>query len=162
MAYPSVSKRLCFEITETAAIADLDLAKKFADNVLQFGASLALDDFGSGFSTIKILDTLPIEYIKIDGSIVSRAVDHDLERLTLKTIVDAGRITGKKVIAEHVETPETLSLLREIGVDFAQGYLLGKRLPLSALVPQRSTTSARHQRCGPKQLVTDKSIAQTV
>ncbi|EQM77138.1 ammonium transporter [Stutzerimonas stutzeri] len=124
---------LCFEITETAAIANLSRAMTFMKRLKAVGCGFALDDFGSGLSSFGYLKTLPVDYLKIDGSFV-RDIEHDpIARAMVASINNIGHEMGLKTVAEFVESAEILERLQEIGVDYVQGYHLGRPGPLSEL-----------------------------
>ena len=123
---------VCFEITETAAIANLDHAIRFINELRQLGCLFALDDFGSGLSSFSYLRNLPVNYLKIDGSFV-RGLDTDpVNAAMVNAIVQLGRVMSIETIAEFVENDATLQLLAEIGVDYAQGYGIARPGPLDA------------------------------
>lgn len=125
-ASPIASEKLCFEVTETAAIANLDKALEFINRVRAAGCSFALDDFGSGLSSFSYLKTLPLDYLKIDG-VFARDIETDLvDRAIVESITQIGHVMGLKIIAEWVESQTILDTLREIGVDYAQGFHLTK------------------------------------
>lgn len=130
---------LAFEITETAAISNLDDALPFIEAVSATGCRFSLDDFGSGMSSYAYLRQLPVDYVKIDGSFVRDMTTDPFNRSIVESIHQISRASGKRTIAEFVEDEATLSLLAEIGVDYAQGYLLGRPAPLEqtleALLP---------------------------
>ncbi len=126
-------KNLAFEITETAAVDNLDKANVFIDRVRALGCQFALDDFGSGFSTFAYLKSLPIDYLKIDGSLVKDLATDRIDREMVKAINQIGHTVGAKTIAEFVEDQDTLEILRDFGVDYAQGYGLSKPQALSEL-----------------------------
>ncbi len=133
---PEHARRLLFEITETSAIGDLQEALRFAHLVGRLGAVLCLDDFGTGFSSFSYLKYLPAQVVKIDGQFVRNLTQEKNNRLIVRAITEVARGMGKTTIAEFVEDAETLALLREIGVDAAQGYYLGKpgpELPYAAV-----------------------------
>ncbi len=123
------AQKLCFEITETAAIANLSRAITFMTTLKEQGCKFALDDFGSGLSSFAYLKTLPVDYLKIDGSFVRNIVDHEVDLAMVRSINDVGRVMGKATVAEFVEDDAILEKLREIGVDYAQGYGLGRPVP---------------------------------
>lgn len=117
---------ITFEITETAAIHNFETAAAFADRLTEFGCSIAIDDYGVGFGPFYYLKHLPFDLIKIDGDFIKDLPRNDADQLTVKAIVEIARGLGKRTIAEFVEEPSTVELLRELGVDMAQGFHLGK------------------------------------
>lgn len=129
-------KRLAFEITETAAVDNMDKANVFIDRIRALGSRFALDDFGSGFSTFAYLKELPIDYLKIDGSLVKDLATDRIDREMVVAINNIGHTVGAQTIAEFVEDEETLQFLREIGVDYAQGYGLCKPKALTDLAAE--------------------------
>lgn len=120
---------LIFELTETAAVADFGLARNMMTSLRKLGCRFALDDFGVGFSSFFYLKQLPVDYIKIDGSFI-RNLDQDMDdRILVKAMSDVATGFGKKTIAEYVENADILRILKELRVDLAQGYHIGKPLP---------------------------------
>lgn len=117
---------LCFELAETAVIANLSAATRFMTRVGETGCRFALDDFGSGLSSFTYLKNLPISYLKIDGKFIRNILRESVDYAMVKAINEIGQVLGKKTIAEYVESDEVLEKLREMGVDLAQGYQLGK------------------------------------
>lgn len=117
--------QVCFEITETAAISNLAKATQLVKKLKKRGCRFSLDDFGSGLSSFAYLKNLPIDYIKIDGSFVVDMLNDPVDRAMVDAIVRIAHVMQVKVIAEWVENKETLELLKDMGVDFAQGYHLG-------------------------------------
>jgi diguanylate cyclase (GGDEF)-like protein len=115
-------RRICFEITETAVIANLAKAKHFIRVLREKGCRFALDDFGSGLSSFGYLRNLPVDYLKIDGAFVRHITTDPIDRAMVTSINDMGHAMGIKTIAEFVENEATLRLLTELGVDYAQGY----------------------------------------
>jgi diguanylate cyclase (GGDEF)-like protein/PAS domain S-box-containing protein len=122
---------ITFEITETAAIRNFETASAFADRLTEFGCSIAIDDYGVGFGPFYYLKHLPFDMIKIDGDFIRDLPRNDADQLTVKAIVEIARGLGKQTIAEFVEEPSTVDLLRELGVDMAQGFHLGKPIALA-------------------------------
>ena len=118
--------RICFEITETAAISNLAKATLFIRALKEKGCRFSLDDFGSGLSSFTYLKTLPVDYIKIDGSFVVDMINDPIDRAMVEAIVRVGHVMKVKVIAEWVENEDTLIMLKEMGVDYVQGYHLGR------------------------------------
>ena len=117
-----VAGAVCFEITETAAIANLSRAVNFAGNVRKQGCRFALDDFGSGMSSFSYLKAIPVDYLKIDGAFVRDILVDPMDCAIVEAINHIGHLAGLKIIAEGVESAEVLEALRELGVDYAQGY----------------------------------------
>ena len=116
--------KICFEITETAAIANLVTATRFMQRLKKLGCRFALDDFGSGLSSFAYLKNLPVEFLKIDGMFVRNIVDNPIDLAVVRSINEIGQAMGKKTIAEHVENAAILEKLKlpGIGVDYAQGF----------------------------------------
>jgi len=122
---------ICFEITETAAISNLDYAKRFILILKGMGCSFALDDFGSGLSSFNYLKYLPVDFLKIDGSFV-REVHHDIvSHSMVESINKVGHVMGLKTIAEYVENQDIINSLKEIGVDYVQGFGISMPEPWS-------------------------------
>lgn len=124
--------RLVLEVTETVAIANIDEARAFITTLKGIGCGFALDDFGVGFSSFSHLKHLPVNYLKIDGSFISDLPRDTVDQHLVRSMVGIARGLGKLTIAEFVGDDETVRLLRDYGVDFAQGYHIGKPLPLSS------------------------------
>jgi diguanylate cyclase (GGDEF)-like protein/PAS domain S-box-containing protein len=122
---------LCFEITETVAVANFGRVREVMQHLRQFGCRFAMDDFGSGMSSFRYLKNLPVDSLKIDGALVRNIVDDDADLAMVEAITRVGRVLGLKTIAEFVETGATLERLRDIGVDYAQGYTIHRPEPLS-------------------------------
>ncbi|BDX18023.1 MULTISPECIES: ammonium transporter [Halopseudomonas] len=124
---------ICFEITETSAIANLNKAIVFMQRLKDIGCQFALDDFGSGLSSFAYLKSLPVDFLKIDGVFVKDIVADPIARAMVASINTIGHEMGLQTVAEFVETEAILDQLRELGVDYAQGYFLGHPQPLSEL-----------------------------
>ncbi len=127
-------EKVCFEITETAAIANLASAARFIRALKEWGCCFALDDFGSGLSSFAYLKNLPVDFLKIDGVFVRGVLEDPVDLAMVKSINEIGQAFGKKTIAEFVESNAILEKLRlrYIGVDYAQGYGVGRPQPLPA------------------------------
>jgi diguanylate cyclase (GGDEF)-like protein/PAS domain S-box-containing protein len=137
---------LCFEITETAAIANLNSVVYFMRELKARGVSFALDDFGVGLSSFSYLRNLPVDFLKIDGQFVENVGHDPVDRSMVEAICQVARAMGIKTIAERVESSEVLDALARLGVDFAQGYFIAEPLPLSHFPHVRvdsNTTSTR-------------------
>ena len=122
--------KICFEVTETAAIANIQSAGRFIDQLKALGCRFSLDDFGSGFSSFAYLKNLAIDFIKIDGLFVKDICEDQLDLAMVKSINEIGHVMGKKTMAEFVESDAILNKLRQVGVDYAQGYAISTPLPL--------------------------------
>jgi diguanylate cyclase (GGDEF)-like protein/PAS domain S-box-containing protein len=124
---------VCFEITETAVIANLAHATIFIEVLQGMGCRFALDDFGSGLSSFAYLKSLPVDYLKIDGHFVRYMVRDDIDRAMVDAINHIGHVMGIQTIAEFVEDEETLEGLRALGVDYAQGYVVARPVEITDL-----------------------------
>jgi diguanylate cyclase (GGDEF)-like protein/PAS domain S-box-containing protein len=121
---------LCLEVTETAAIENFDRAKSFSEEIAGLGCEFALDDFGSGFASFSNVKHLPFDYLKIDGDFIHELPASPIDQVVVKSIVDIAGSLGTRTIAEFVGNAETVELLRSSGVDYAQGFHVGKPAPL--------------------------------
>jgi len=123
--------QLCFEITETAVIANLPKAQAFIASLRTLGCHFSLDDFGSGLSSFAYLRTLPVDYLKIDGLFIRGIAGNDVNRALVKAINEVGHVMGIRTVAEYVEDGATLAAVRGLGIDYAQGYAVGQPRQLS-------------------------------
>ncbi len=128
---------LTFEVTETAAIVNIDEAKRFADHLVELGCRFALDDFGAGFGSFYYLKHLPFDVLKLDGDFIRALPSNPADQVVVKAIVDVARGLGKQTIAEYVGDRETLTFLTEHGVDYAQGEYVGNPRPIGELLSDR-------------------------
>jgi len=126
------SHKLCFEVTETAAIMDLECAVELIAGLHQYGCRFALDDFGSGLSSFAYLKNLKVDFVKIDGVFVRDMLNSESDRATVKAINDVAKATGKRTIAEFVESENIAKELKGLGIEFGQGYHFDKPSPLVA------------------------------
>ena len=126
-------EKICFEITETAAITNLSSASRLITTLRELGCSFALDDFGSGVSSFAYLKNLAVDLIKIDGVFVKDICGDPVSRALVKSINDMGHAMGKRTIAEAVEDQAVFEELRRIGVDYAQGFGITAPRPLATL-----------------------------
>jgi diguanylate cyclase (GGDEF)-like protein/PAS domain S-box-containing protein len=116
------ARKICFEITETAAVASFSQANRFIHSLKELGCQFSLDDFGTGLSSFGYLKHFPVDYLKIDGSFVRSILTDPIDREMVRSINEIGHLTGKKTIAEFAENAEIIQMLRSLGVDYAQGY----------------------------------------
>ncbi|HEX8714279.1 MAG TPA: EAL domain-containing protein [Solirubrobacteraceae bacterium] len=121
--------RLVIEVTETASISDMRRARAFCEGVHELGGAIALDDFGAGFGSFHYLKHLPFRYLKIDGAFIRGLPDSPHDQLVVKALVGLVRAMGQQTVAEFVGDRRTLELLRELGVDYAQGFEIGRPGP---------------------------------
>lgn len=119
-------ERLIVEVTETAAIGDMGRAQAFCEGVHTLGSSVALDDFGAGFGSFQYLKQLPFRYLKIDGDFIRTLPSSHNDQLVVQALVGLARGMGKQTIAEYVGDEPTMRLLRDYGVDYAQGFEVGR------------------------------------
>ena len=116
------ASKICFEITETAAIASFSQANRFIHALKELGCRFALDDFGTGLSSFGYLKHFPVDFLKIDGSFVKEILHDPIDREMVRSINEIGHLTGKQTIAEFAENVEIIEMLRSLGVDYAQGF----------------------------------------
>jgi len=133
-AGPEISRRLCFEITETSVITSVTSALTFISMVRKRGATVAIDDFGAGTASFGTLKILEMTQLKIDGQFVTGVIDDPLDNVAVRSFVDAAAVIGLTTVAEFVGSASVLERLREIGVDYAQGYFLHRPEPFEAVL----------------------------
>jgi len=134
--------KICFEVTETAAISNLRAATHFIASLRELGCQFALDDFGSGLSSFAYLKNLKVDYLKIDGIFVKDIADDPIDHAMVKSINDIGHVMGMKTIAEFVESNKIKSMLKKIGVDYAQGYEIGRPQPFENILVGKNELKA--------------------
>jgi EAL domain-containing protein (putative c-di-GMP-specific phosphodiesterase class I) len=137
--------QITFEITETAVVADIIGATRFAERLDAIGCQFALDDFGTGYAALTYLKHLPIQYLKIDVDFVRDVAVNERSRAVISGIVALAAGFGQRTIAEGVEDEETLELVRELGVDFAQGFHIGRPAPSEAGPAAAPDAAAPHR-----------------
>lgn len=132
------AEKICFELTETAAIANLADATRFMQTLKTRGCRFSLDDFGSGLSSFGYLKALPVDYLKIDGLFVKDIIEDPVDLAMVRSINEIAQLLNKETVAEYVENDAILNELRALGVDYGQGYSLGRPQPLSTFVHEVS------------------------
>ena len=125
---------ICFEITETAAIANMSRAIEFIASIKQMGCKFSLDDFGSGLSSFSYLKNMPVDNLKIDGIFIRDITSDTINKAFVESIHNIGKMMGIKTTAEYVENKETLECVKSIGIDYAQGYHIAKPAPVKTLL----------------------------
>ena len=131
--YDIPPEKLCFEVTETVAAQDPDKATRFITALRERGCHFALDDFGTGVSSFGYLRTLPVDFVKIDGIFVKGILDDEADDVLVASINQVAHVLGKRTIAEYVENEQILRRMAEIGVDFVQGYGVGRPQPIGPM-----------------------------
>ncbi len=129
--YKMPPEKLCFEISERTAVIRLDDAKDFVDDLRQIGCRFALDDFGRGTYSYRYLKELRVDFVKIDGSYVRNMLQDPMDLVVVRSISEIARLSNAATIAEYVESTEILTKLAELGVDFAQGFAIGRPMPIA-------------------------------
>ena len=124
---------ICFEITETAAVGNLNVALGFINTMRALGCKFSLDDFGSGLSSFSYLQNIPVDYLKVDGAFVTDIDTNKINKAMVKSINEISHVMGMKTICEFVESKDVETILKEMNVDFAQGYYYAKPRPISHL-----------------------------
>lgn len=126
----TICSKICLEITETTAVTNLADAALFIEQVSSLGVRIALDDFGAGASSFGYLKNLSVDILKIDGQFIKDLIDDPLDDAAVRCFVDVARLTGLKTVAEFVDNPAVLARVRELGIDYAQGFLLHQPSPI--------------------------------
>ena len=121
---------LCFEVTESAAVSNLAKAQEFIERLHELGCSIALDDFGAGLSSFAYLKNFKVDLLKIDGGFIRDITENRISESMVAAITQVAKVMELETIAEYVENDKTRELLKELGVDYAQGHVAGKPLPL--------------------------------
>ena len=129
--YAVPPERICFELTETAAVANLTKTADFVRQLQKIGCTFAIDDFGTGFSSYDYLKRLPVDFVKIDGSFVKEIERSPSDLAMVKSINEIAHVLGRKTIAEYVETQSIREQLAALGIDYVQGYGVERPRPLS-------------------------------
>ena len=127
-------KQLCFEITETAVVDNVEKSVEFINSIKELGAKFSLDDFGTGLSSFSYLKQFPVDYLKIDGEFVRDIIEDDKSYVFVRSMTEVGHCLDMEVIAEFVESDTMFNKLREANVDFIQGYQVGKPVSIQTLV----------------------------
>ena len=133
-AGPAICRCICLEITETAAVTNMADAAIFIEQVRALGVRIALDDFGAGASSFGYLKTLKVDLLKIDGSFIREMIEDPLDDAAVRCFVDVAGVVGVKTVAEFVDRPAVLQRVREIGIDYAQGFLLHRPEPIEGVL----------------------------
>jgi diguanylate cyclase (GGDEF)-like protein len=135
--------QVTFEITETALIDNIDTARAFMTTVRRAGHALILDDFGTGLSSFNYLKQFPVDGLKIDGSFIRQLKENAVDRVIVEAINEIAHKLGMKTVAEFVEDAETLDIVRAIGIDQAQGYVIGRPVPLDMMIEDHAARRVR-------------------
>jgi Amt family ammonium transporter len=127
----AVPTDICFEVTESSVVANLDHARRFIEVLHGMGCEFALDDFGSGLSSFTYLKTLPMDYLKIDGSFIRNLAADTVNQALVAAMIELSRSLKFRVVAEQVEDQSSLDTVKSMGIDFVQGFVIGRPQPLS-------------------------------
>jgi EAL domain-containing protein (putative c-di-GMP-specific phosphodiesterase class I) len=125
-------RRVIFELTESASLTNISATQKMIARLQELGCSFAVDDFGTGFSTFSYLKQFPADSIKVDGSFIRDLGSDPVNLALVRSIHEIARTLGKQTVAEFVENEADLDVLREMGIDFAQGYHIGRPAPIAS------------------------------
>jgi diguanylate cyclase (GGDEF)-like protein len=129
--YNMPPEKLCFEISERTAISRLEDARNFVEELRHLGCRFALDDFGRGTYSFRYLKELSVDFVKIDGSFVRNMLTDPMDLVVVRAITEVARLSNAATVAEYVESPEILAKLAELGIDYAQGFAVGKPMPIA-------------------------------
>jgi len=121
-----LNKLICFEVTESVAMSNYKATIALLTQLKSYGCSIALDDFGTGFSSLSHIRELPLDYIKIDGTFIQQIHNNKLDQALVKSVVEIASVLGVKTVAEFVDSDEALTLLKQLNVNYAQGYLISQ------------------------------------
>ena len=133
-------RRIIFELTESASMANIAATQRMIEQLRQVGCRFALDDFGTGFSTFSYLKQFPVESIKVDGSFIAQLDKNKEDQAVVRAITEVAQALGKQTVAEYVENEAVLALVKELGIDFAQGYFIGPPSPVEEILQASSIT----------------------
>ena len=137
------AEKICFEITETAAISNMAAAVELVNTLKSLGCQFALDDFGTGLSSFSYLKNLPVNFLKIDGMFIQDIANDELNEVMVKSINEIAHVMQIRTVAEFVENAKTYDMLKVFGVDYGQGFYLGPPLPLDDLMTQAERASKK-------------------
>jgi diguanylate cyclase (GGDEF)-like protein len=132
--YGSYMTRICFEITETAAVSNYTHARQFITRIREMGCAFALDDYGSGVCSISYLRNLPIDFLKIDGELVTSSSSDSVALAMVESIVTMSKAMDVEIVAEHIEDKHLMKKMQQLGVEYGQGYYFGKPEPLANIL----------------------------
>ncbi len=127
--YPQTAQKLTIEITETEAIQNYDTVHNFISEIKNYGVKISLDDFGTGFSNFSQISKLDLDFVKIDGSIISKVLEDKKIESIFQSIIELAHTMNLKIVAEFVSSKEIFEYLAQFDIDFAQGYFIGKPEP---------------------------------
>jgi EAL domain-containing protein (putative c-di-GMP-specific phosphodiesterase class I) len=132
--FQELAPKICFEITESVALGDINNTRHFADRVKSMGCFLALDDFGAGYTSFSYMKDFPADVVKIDGAYVKNMRRRSMDYAIVRAVTDLSHEIGMSVVAEWAETPDLISALARMGVDYGQGWALGKPMDMDRLL----------------------------
>src|SRR5690606_26456438 len=126
-------KRITFELTESASLFNLHITQRVIAELHKLGCSFSVDDFGSGFSSFAYLKDLPADYIKLDGSFIQNLHRDTIDQTLVRSMIQVIQALGKKAVAEYVENEAILNILKDMNIDFVQGFYIGHPLPVEKI-----------------------------